>query len=139
VPRVSKKQQLINRGVCPRLYAAWDNMKARCKRHPDYAGRGIDMDPRWKDFWVFEMEMGPHPGSGFSIDREKNNEGYRRSNCRWTTPKVQANNRRDAVNKIPDPVRAAILADTGTCRGLGKKYGVSYAIISRIKIQGAIL
>lgn len=137
---MTKKQRLVERGIDPRLYAAWTNMKQRCNNpktryFKDYGGRGISYDPCWEDFAIFATEMGPHPGDGWTLDRKKNQENYRRGNCRWATPLTQANNRRDASDKVPAATRVAIQSEVGTCRGLGKKYGVSHATIARIKTE----
>lgn len=80
-------------------YWAWREAKARCSRPThdrwkDYGGRGIDMCQRWRDSFVsFIEDMGPRP-PGCSIDRIDVNGNYEPSNCRWTTNKVQMNNRR---------------------------------------------
>jgi hypothetical protein len=59
-----------------------------------YAERGIDMDPRWRDFAVFLTEVGPRPSRYHSIDRIDNEKGYWPGNVRWATAKEQAQNRR---------------------------------------------
>ena len=84
-----------------RTYITWKSMWARCTNpnspdFPLYGGRGIGIDPAWKDFEVFLRDMGERP-VGRSLDREKTDLGYSKSNCRWATAKEQANNRRNNV------------------------------------------
>ena len=86
-----------------REYRSYTALKSRCL-NPDndkysyYGGRDIKVCRRWKkDFLNFYKDMGDRP-RGTSIDRIDNNKGYSKANCRWTTPKVQARNRRN--NKV---------------------------------------
>lgn len=80
-------------------YKTWISMKARCFNPQDtgyhrYGARGITVCERWLVFEHFLADMGERP-SGLTIDRISNDGNYEPDNCRWTTMKVQSNNRRD--------------------------------------------
>jgi len=80
-------------------YRAWCGIIDRClnPNHRDYryyGGRGITVDPRWRDFVTFLADAGPRPSPAYSLDRIDNALGYAPGNVRWATKVEQARNRR---------------------------------------------
>lgn len=67
--------------------------------YPNYGGRGIKVCKKWyhdrEAFIVWARRNGWQPG--LQLDRRDNDVGYRPSNCRFVTPKVNASNRRNTI------------------------------------------
>ena len=80
------------------MYVAWCMLRQRCDNpaNADVARlyKGITYENRWSDFINFYEDMAAGWERGLSIDRIDNSKGYSKANCRWATPKQQANNTR---------------------------------------------
>ena len=96
---MNKKHGLGNHSI----YALWQNMRSRCYRedstgYKNYGGRGIEICKEWHDFMTFYNWVVTHGyQKGLTIDRINNDGNYNPGNCRFTTYKVQANNKRQNI------------------------------------------
>lgn len=84
-------------------YGSWHSMMDRCynpnvHNYPMYGGRGITVCDEWHDIQMFEkwVEKSGYE-KGLTLDRIDVNAGYYPQNCRWSTMKEQANNRRNTI------------------------------------------
>ena len=76
-------------------------MRTRCtnpnsKSFAAYGGSGVAVCERWEAFSNFLDDMGERP-PGTVLDRERNNEGYEPSNCRWLALPLSNVNRRNVT------------------------------------------
>lgn len=96
------KETKTEHGKCgTSTYNIWKEMVARCTREShvrwkDYGGRGITVAESWQGkggFQQFLLDMGERPRD-LVLDREDNDKGYCKENCRWVTKSVSALNTR---------------------------------------------
>lgn len=103
-------------------YRTWVAMRSRCSSptNPNfdrYGARGITVCRRWdRSFAAFLKDMGARP-KGCTIDRIDNNGNYCPGNCRWATPKKQAQNRRNTV-MVQHGGRAIFISEFAAAVGL---------------------
>jgi|SRR5699024_616465 len=125
-----------------RFHRIWISMKRRCSdtlnrdspEYKIYAGRGIEVCERWKEFLNFKADMydnylehaRKYGEENTSIDRKDVNKGYNPENCRWATWEIQGNNRTN--NR-----RIYYKGKKYTLSSLAKEHGLSPSLfISRL-------
>lgn len=116
-----------------KAYRSWIEMKSRCLNpentgFKDYGGRGIIICPEWDTFEGFWRDMGDTWQEGLSIDRMDTNGNYEPSNCKWSTPKEQGNNRRTNVMVTLSDGRCMTLTQAAEEHGVDRR-----AVYARIR------
>jgi hypothetical protein len=97
----STKHGMAKRGNFSRVYNSWRGMLQRCENSKstyfkNYGGRGIKVCFEWHNADKFiKWSLSHGYQDNLTIDRYPNNDGnYEPPNCRWTTYKEQAKNKR---------------------------------------------
>lgn len=86
-----------------RLYNIWRGMLQRCEypkheAYANYGGRGISICKEWHDFEVFrDWAIGNGYSNSVTIDRINVDGDYSPDNCKWSTRKEQAKNKRNSI------------------------------------------
>lgn len=114
-----------------KLDTIFQGIKERCYNQNSpaysyYGARGIKCE--WDSFEEFYKDMGEKP-EGKSLDRIDNNGNYCKENCRWSTAKEQAINRRSTT-------WITFQGETLNQRQWAKKLNISYKTLNnRIKVR----
>ena len=97
--KVDKQRNSLTRhgDIKSSTYGSWQAMRRRCltasnHSYKSYGGSGIEICKRWDSYENFVADMGSRP-KNTSLDRINNKLGYSPENCRWASPKLQAENR----------------------------------------------
>lgn len=113
------------------LYHVMVDMMDRCynpraQEYKNYGKRGITICDEWRNDYGSFVRWGLEHGyaKGLQIDRIDNSKGYSPSNCRFVTPSVNANNRR---NTVMIEVRGQVLP----CAEAARIYNISPETIRR--------
>ncbi len=120
-------------------YRSWCHMKERClnencKDYYNYGKRGIIICDEWIDsFERFYKYMGNKPSPIHSLDRIDSDGNYEPSNCKWSTPTEQSQNR--LSNKIKnkaeaDKIRKMHTSGNYTHKELAKIYNCTQSNIN---------
>ena len=113
-------------------YKAWCFMKNRCRSNPRY--ENVDVCRRWENSYeTFLYDMG-RCSPGLTLDRINPFDGYKPINCRWATPKQQANNRKAhyrAVAALGRPLK------NNECLFFanGENRTINFAIVEKTQLQ----
>jgi hypothetical protein len=116
------------------LFRIWTNIRQRCNNPNDpayhrYGGRGIACCAEWDSYEKFALDVGPHPGKGWTLDRVDNNDIYRSGNVRWSNAKGQARNRRN--NKLTLTAANAIRQEYATGATSQRRLAVKHSVSQR--------
>ena len=138
-PRYTKHGHAPKHGKRSNIYRRWQHMVQRCHNPNDrdytrYGDKYISVCDRWRigddlatGFEYFLQDMGLPPDQSYSIDRIDVYGNYEPSNCRWATPKEQANNRSNTKFLTIDGVTKPLSA-------WSSEYGIgSKTVLYRLK------
>jgi len=101
---IAREKIVITNDKEKRLHRIWSAIKTRCynknaKSYKNYGGRGIKICDEWLDNFTNFSKWSLQNGykDYLSIDRIDVNGNYEPSNCKWSTDKEQANNKRNTL------------------------------------------
>jgi hypothetical protein len=124
-----------------RLYSIWHGMRDRCYRPQHdafrhYGARGIRVCEDWRSSFIAFHSWATDHGyrSDKSIDRIDPNGNYCPENCRWTTDKRQAWNRRTASNAVTVEFEGSKI----TVAELSRRTGVGYTTLRKRVASGCV-
>jgi hypothetical protein len=108
-----------------KIHEVWKEMKRRCKgKYPktkSYLERGIKPCPEWEDAKPFlDWALANGYQEGLQLDRIDNDKGYSPDNCRFVTPRENANNRSTTVHITHNGVTRCI-ADWAKTTGINPR------------------
>lgn len=121
-----------------RLYSEWRTMRQRCgltkcsnasaKKY--YVDKGITVCDAWNRFSVFaKWALANGYADDLTLDRKRNSQGYKPSNCRWVSMKENLSN--SSIEKAEEIRR--LYRDSGESQfAIAATYGVSQSAISRV-------
>jgi hypothetical protein len=100
--REKKRAQKVPKLENVYRHMLWRCYSPKCPGYKYYGGRGIGVCPEWRNSKEAFIRWSLRNGyaEGLSIDRIDNDAGYSPDNCRWTTAKVQNNNRRPSSRTV---------------------------------------
>jgi hypothetical protein len=114
-------------------YTSYKSMMQRCNlktagNYYLYGERGVSVCKEWHDISKF-AEWAKNSGykRGLTLDRVDVNGDYNPQNCRWATPKQQANNRRNTL-------RYTYNGKTHTLTEWAEKFGINrFTLYTRLE------
>lgn len=124
------RQRLETHGMTKtRIFRIWTGMLSRCSNNKDcafvfYGGHGISVCDEWRNDFARFHDWSIRNGykKDLTIDRIDNNGNYCPDNCRWASPRVQANNRRTTRY-------LTVMCETKTISEWADIYGIKYGTI----------
>lgn len=133
-----KRKSHTTHGQCGTpLYGVYRGMLQRCydKKHIDnkwYSQKGITVCDEWlsgfEPFYEWAMQNGYK--QGLSIDRIDNDKGYSPENCKWVTPREQAQNRSTNLNYT-------LNGKTQCLKRWAEEFGIKYGTLyNRVRLRG---
>jgi hypothetical protein len=127
-----------------RLYSIWEGIIQRCKNprshaFKNYGGRGISLDPSWRDPTNF-ISWAEKNGykDNLSIDRIDNDGNYAPDNCHWI-PWIENHDKglreRESPSRISPTLYIQMMWDYhagDTFTNIGKRYGISRRYVNQL-------